>query len=186
MKFLQPFGTRLYYIIILVLGLGWIWLSIVPANATTSRQIPAAQTGFLAPDFTLKTLDGQDITLSNLQGKVILINIWASWCPPCQAEMPAIERVYQTYKNKGFVVLSIDSTAQDTLANVQIFVQNNKLSFPILLDESGSTTRLYRVQSLPTSFFIGSDGVIRDVIVGGPMAEALLISRVEKLLQDTR
>ena len=186
MKFPQPFGTRLFYGIILILGIGWIWLSAVPANAVQAKNILAPQTGFLAPDFTLKTLDGKAITLSDLRGKVILVNIWASWCPPCRAEMPAIERVYQAYKEKGFEVLAVDSTVQDTLDGAKSFVLENKLGFPILLDETGLVTRLYRIQSLPTSFFVGTDGVIREIVIGGPMAEAQLIIRVEKLLQELR
>jgi cytochrome c biogenesis protein CcmG/thiol:disulfide interchange protein DsbE len=73
---------------------------------------------------------------------------------------------------------------QDTAANAQAFVNENHLSFPILMDESGEITRLYRVQSLPSSFFIGPDGIIREVVIGGPMAQALLSSRVEKLLKE--
>jgi cytochrome c biogenesis protein CcmG, thiol:disulfide interchange protein DsbE len=184
MKFSQPFRARLLYGIFLSLGLGWIWFSAIPIGLRSSESIPAPQAGFLAPDFTLKTLDGGSIKLSSLRGKVVLINIWASWCPPCRAEMPAIDRVYQTYKNDGFVVLAVDSTIQDTLANAQTFVQENNLGFPILLDENGSVTRLYQVNSLPSTFFIGSDGVIREVVIGGPMSEALLFSRVEKLIQE--
>lgn len=183
MNFMQPVYRRFFYGFLL-LGLGWIWFSAAPANATTSSQISAPQTGFLAPDFSAQTLDGQTVRLSDLRGKVVLVNLWASWCPPCRAEMPAIEQTYQVYKEQGFVVLAVDSTVQDTLANAQAFVSANQLSFPILLDESGEITRLYRVQSLPTSFFIGADGVIREVVVGGPMAQALLISRVEKLLKE--
>lgn len=184
MDFMQPNSRRFFYGFLLVLGLGWIWFSAAPIGSTTQGKIPAPQSGFLAPDFTLKTLDGQSVTLSSLRGKVVLVNIWASWCPPCRAEMPAIERVYQDNKDNGFVVLAIDSTVQDTRANAQAFVAENALSFPILLDETGAATRQYRVQSLPTSFFIGADGVISEVVVGGPMAEALLISRVEKLLKE--
>ena len=184
MKFVQQGNPRLFYIFLLILGLGWIWLSTVPASATTSGKIPAPQIGFLAPDFTAKTIGGETIHLTDLRGKVVLVNIWASWCPPCKAEMPAIEHVYQAYKEKGFVVLAFDSTVQDTAANAQAFVSENRLSFPILLDDTGEITRLYRVQSLPTSFFIGSDGTIREVVIGGPMAQALLSSRVEKLLKE--
>ncbi len=184
MKFLQPFKARLFYGVLLLLGLGWIWLSAVPSGLRSNETIPSPQAGFLAPDFTLKTLDGESIKLSSLRGQVVLINIWASWCPPCRAEMPAIERVYQANKDRGFVVLAVDSTVQDSLADAQTFAQANHLSFPILLDESGLVTREYRIQSLPTSFFVGADGVIREVVVGGPMAEALLFSRVEKLLQE--
>ena len=184
MKFLQPFRARIIYGFFLTAGLFWIWFSAVPANAISTKPNPAPQSGFLAPDFTLKTFNGESISLSALRGKVILVNIWASWCPPCRTEMPAIERAYQVYKGKGLIVLAIDSTFQDTLAQAQTFVTENNLSFPILIDDYGLTTRLYRVQALPTSIFIGRDGIIRDVIIGGPMAEALIFSRVEKLLQE--
>jgi peroxiredoxin len=184
MRFMQPGIRRFFYGFLLLAGLGWIWLSAAPANAISSAEIRAPQTGFLAPDFSAKTLDGQTVRLSELRGKVVLVNLWASWCPPCREEMPAIEHTYQAYKAQGFVVLAVDSTVQDTLANAQAFVSANQLSFPILLDETGEITRLYRVQSLPTSFFIGTDGVIREVVVGGPMAQALLVSRVEKLLKE--
>jgi peroxiredoxin len=180
---MQLNGTRIFYGFVLALGLGWIWFSSSPQNMTAG-QIPAPQAGFLAPDFSLKTLGGENVKLSDLRGKVVLVNVWASWCPPCRAEMPALERVYQAYKDQGFVVLAVDSTVQDTVANATAFVSENKLSFPILLDESGSVTRQYRVQSLPSSFFVGADGIIREVVIGGPMAEALLISRVEKLLKE--
>jgi len=183
MKFTQLAGTRLLYGFLLVIGLGWIWLSAVPQNSTTNGRISAPQNGFLAPDFSLKTLDGQTVKLSDFRGKVVLVNIWASWCPPCRAEMPAFERVYQNYKGQGLIVLAVDSTVQDTISNAKKFVDENGLSFPILLDEGGIVTRLYQVQSLPNSFFIGADGVIREVVIGGPMAEALVSSRVEKLLQ---
>lgn len=167
-----------------MLGLGWIWLSAAPANATTSGKIPAPQAGFLAPNFTAQTLDGQTVKLADLRGKVVLVNFWASWCPPCKAEMPAIEATYQAYRNQNFVVLAVNSTAQDNLTEARYFVDKTRLSFPILLDESGEITRLYRVQSLPTSFFVDREGVIHEVVVGGPMAEVLLISRVEKLLKE--
>jgi peroxiredoxin len=184
MNFMQQSYTRLFYGFLLLLGLGWIWFSGLPANATTGGKIPAPQTGFLAPDFTAKTLSGKTIRLSDLRGKVVLVNLWASWCPPCRAEMPAIEHTYQTYKDRRFMVLAINSTVQDTTANAQAFAVENQLSFPIFMDETGEITRLYRIQSLPTSFFIGPDGVIREVVIGGPMSQALLSSRVEKLLKE--
>lgn len=184
MRFLQPFPARIFYGLFLLAGLGWIWFSAIPSNTTSANLIPSPQTGFLAPDFNLKTFDGQNIQLSELKGKVVIVNIWASWCPPCRAEMPTLEKVYEAYQGKGLVVLGVNSTVQDTLTNAQTFVTENKLSFPILADSNGLATRLYRVQSLPTTIFIGSDGVIHEIIVGGPMAEALLFSRVEKLIQE--
>jgi peroxiredoxin len=98
--------------------------------------------------------------------------------------MPAMQQVYQEYQAQGFEILAVNSTVQDTLSNLAPFVSEYGLSFPILLDRQGEVTRLYRVLSLPTSFFIGKDGVIREVVVGGPMDEALLRARIEKLLQE--
>jgi len=180
---MQPFPTRFFYLFCLALGLAWIWMSAVP-EGTQMAPLSAPQPGFLAPDFTLKTLDDQSIKLSDLRGKVVLVNIWASWCLPCRAEMPAMENVYQEYKDRDFVVLAVNSTIQDSVTSAETFVEENQLSFPVLLDEDGSTTRAYRVQSLPTSIFIGKDGMIREIIIGGPMAEALLSSRVEKLIEE--
>jgi cytochrome c biogenesis protein CcmG, thiol:disulfide interchange protein DsbE len=98
--------------------------------------------------------------------------------------MPAIEHTYRDYKDQGLVVLAINSTVQDQLTDAQAFVTANGLTFPILLDTSGEVTRLYKVSALPTSFFIDRDGLIHEVVIGGPMAEALLRSRVEQLLQE--
>jgi len=184
MKFPQPFGARLLYGLILVLGIIWIKVSAVPANTLKNESIPSPQTGFSAPDFTLKTLEGKSITLSDLRGKAVLVNIWASWCPPCRAEMPDIQKAYQTYQSKGFIVLAVDSTFQDKLPDAAAFVEELQLSFPILVDDRGLVTKLYRVQSLPSSFFIGPDGIIKEVVIGGPMADALLISRIENLIKD--
>jgi peroxiredoxin len=184
MQISQQKARRIFYIAVLLAGLGWIWLSAAPANATTAGKIPAPQAGFLAPDFSLTTLDGQTLTLSDLRGQVVLVNIWATWCPPCRAEMPAIEATYRAYKDQGFVVLAVNSTSQDQQANIQPFMDEYGLTFPVPLDLDGTTTRAYRISSLPSSFFIGRDGVIRDVVIGGPMAEALLRSRIQKLLEE--
>lgn len=101
---------------LLILGLGgiWIWLSTAPAGSTTAGQIPAPQRGFLAPAFTLETPEGESISLATLRGHPVLVNIWASWCVPCQAEMPAIQRVYDEYKEEGFEVLAVNATNQDS------------------------------------------------------------------------
>ncbi len=186
MKLNQLISTRLLYGFVLLAGLLWIWASAAPEGGTTAGGIPAPQAGFLAPDFSLTTLDGATVTLSELRGQVVLLNIWASWCPPCRAEMPAMQRVWEEYREQGLVVLAVNSTSQDTVADAQAFVAKNGLTFPIPLDMSGEVTRLYRVSSLPTSFFIGADGVIREVVIGGPMAEALLLSRVEQIIKEAR
>lgn len=86
-------------VVLLTLGTAWTFLSRVPSAATTGgAPPPSAREGFSAPDFTLDLLGGGQVTLSELRGKAVMINLWASWCPPCRAEMPAIENVYRTYK----------------------------------------------------------------------------------------
>lgn len=163
----------------------WIWLSFVPASATTGGLIPSPREGFLAPDFTLDTLDGSQITLSDLRGKVVVVNLWASWCPPCRAEMPAIENVYQANKEQGLEVLAVNSTFQDNEANAADFVKEMGLNFPILLDRDGGVSNRYQLRALPTTYFIDRQGIIRSVVPGGPMSESLIESKVVDLLAET-
>ena len=153
------------------------------SGASTSGRIPAPQQGFLAPDFELKTPAGESITLSDLQGQAVLVNLWATWCPPCRAEMQSIEKLYREYKDQGFTVLAINITYQDDPSAVMPFVNEQGLTFPILLDETGGTAKAYQLRSLPSSFFIRRDGMINDVVIGGPMAEALLRTRIESILK---
>jgi peroxiredoxin len=174
---------RLTYTIILVLGLVWIFVSADKTGTSTSGLIPAPQQGFLAPDFELKTTTGETIRLSDLHGQGVLVNLWATWCPPCRAEMPAIEKIYNEYKDDGLVVLAINMTYQDTFSNIAPFVHEYDLTFPILLDETGSVGSAYQLRSLPSSFFINREGIINEVVIGGPMAEALLRTRVEEILK---
>lgn len=167
---------------ILLVGAGWIWLSRTEPDETTSGEIPSPRQGFLAPDFTLQNSTGETIRLSTLHGQPVLINLWASWCAPCRAEMPALERVYKDYQKQGLEVLAVNSTSQDNPIDVAAFVEQNGLTFPILFDTNAEVGELYQVQSLPSSFFIDSTGKIQDVVIGGPMSEALLRVRVEQLI----
>jgi cytochrome c biogenesis protein CcmG, thiol:disulfide interchange protein DsbE len=180
----RPVTRRILSAGILLLGITWTLLSRPTAGATTAGRIPAPQVGFLAPGLTLTDLNGQSVSLSDHQGQVVLLNFWASWCPPCRAEMPAIQQVYQSYQDQGLVVLAVDATYQDAPASVRTFLGSFEHSFTILRDERAEANRLYAVNSLPTTFFIGRDGVIRDLVVGGPMTLAGLSARVQALLQE--
>ena len=171
------------YILILIAGASWIALNTDKTGASTAGRIPAPQAGFSAPDFTLMTPDGESYTLSELRGQAVLVNLWATWCPPCRAEMPAIEKMYQEYKDQGFVVLAIDMTYQDDPFSVVPFVKEFELSFPILLEETGDVAAAYQLRSLPSSFFINRDGIISEIVIGGPMSEALLRTRIEEILK---
>jgi cytochrome c biogenesis protein CcmG/thiol:disulfide interchange protein DsbE len=174
---------RITFSVVLILGLAWIFVSADRSSASTAGKVPAPQQGFLAPDFELKSTVGETIKLSNLRGQAVLVNLWATWCPPCRAEMPAIEKVYNEYKEDGFVVLAINMTYQDTFSKIAPFIDEHGLTFPILLDETSDVGTAYQLRSLPSSFFIDREGIIREVVIGGPMAEALLRTRVEEILK---
>ncbi|UCC65766.1 MAG: redoxin domain-containing protein [Anaerolineae bacterium] len=169
-------------LLLLALGVVWIALSRVPVEAASARRdrAPLPQTGFAAPDFTLHTLDGQTVRLSDLRGQAVLVNFWATWCPPCRAEMPAIQQVYDRYRDHGFTVLAVNLQERD--AQVAAFADQFGLTFPILLDRSGDVFERYRVRALPSTFFIDRSGGIRNVTVGGPMTEAFIEGQVVDLV----
>lgn len=169
-------------IITLILGAAWIWISSIYFTGGTNGYIPSPKEGFLAPDFELKNISGDSFQLSAFQGNVVLVNIWASWCSPCQQEMPAMQRVFEDYQDQGFIILAVNATHQDTQTQAQAFANELGLKFPILFDMDGNVTRQYLVNAFPSSFFIDKEGIIREVVVGGPMSEALLKTRIENLL----
>jgi cytochrome c biogenesis protein CcmG/thiol:disulfide interchange protein DsbE len=180
---MQQTRRQIFYSIILILGLAWIFISADRSGSSTAGKIPAPQKGFLAPDFELKTLAGETTKLSDLRGQAVLINLWATWCPPCREEMPTLEKMYNEYKEQGLVILGVNMTYQDDSQAVLPFVQKYELTFTILLDETGRVGNAYQVKSLPSSYFIKRDGMINEVVIGGPMTEALLRTRIESILK---
>lgn len=175
---------RVWFAGILLIGLVWIFMSADRSGASTNGLIPAPQKGFLAPDFTLETLSGETVMLSDLRGQAVIVNLWASWCGPCRLEMPAFKEVYEEYKDQGLVILAVNSTSQDSRAAVETFVAEFQLPFPIPLDTEGVAARLYQLSALPSTFFIGRDGVITKVVIGGPLAESTLRAEIESLLAE--
>jgi len=107
----------------------------------------------IAPEFVLPDLSGAPVRLSDHEGKVILLNFWATWCPPCRAEMPSMETLYQAYRNQGLLILAIsgDRTGRSV---VKSFVQDRGVTFPILLDPDGEVFAQYGVRGLPTSYLL--------------------------------
>ena len=171
-------------VFLLVFGLVWIGVGTQLPGGTSSKGIPAPQEGFKAPDFTLSTPEGDSYTLSELEGRPILINLWASWCGPCRQEMPAMQKLYEEYEDDGFIVLAVNTTQQDNYEAAVGFANELGLTFPILMDIDGYVSDLYQLRATPTSFFVDTEGIIQEVVLGGPMAEALLVTQVENLLKE--
>jgi thiol-disulfide isomerase/thioredoxin len=113
-------------------------------------------TGQSPPDFTLPTLDGGFITLSGLKGKVVMINFWTTWCPPCREEMPSLERLYRHYKYEDFALLAVD--IMENPETVKKFAKKYNLSFPILLDKTGDVAVKYSANAIPTTYIINKKG----------------------------
>ncbi|HLG50959.1 MAG TPA: redoxin domain-containing protein [Chloroflexota bacterium] len=145
-------------LLFLMVAVGALWWFL--ADRPASSDLPAV--GTLAPDFTLDDVAGRAVTLSAYRGKTVILNFWATWCPPCRAEMPAINAAARRYPN--VVVLAVD--LEEGPALVRPYAQELGLIFTPVLDTTGRVTALYHVSSLPSSFFIGPDGRIRAVHVG--------------------
>lgn len=136
-----------------------------PAQALYGSNAPAI--GSPAPDFKLKTLTGSEISLAQYRGQPVLVNFWATWCPPCRLEMPELVRVYEAHKSQGFVLLGINLTFQDSLPDVQAFVKEFNMTFPVLLDETSDVTyNAYQLRGLPTSVFVDRTGNIVRLQIG--------------------
>lgn len=126
---------------------------------------PSAEKGRAAPDFRLATLDGRTVRLSDLQGKVVLINFWATWCQPCREEMPVIVQEYAKYRDRGFEVMSVDEQEDD--ATVQKWVDAFGMQFPVAMDRTGQVGLTFRAGTqFPTSLWIDPQGIVTDIKYG--------------------
>jgi peroxiredoxin len=143
-------------LVILLLGNGR------DSTIKTTRQI---QVGSPAPNFAFPDLNGQQISLSDHRGKVVVVNIWATWCPPCKQEMPSMQKLYERFKGENFEILavSIDSTGREAVAP---FMRTMNLTFPALLDPKGSIGSLYGLIGVPESFIIDKEGIVVEKIIG--------------------
>ncbi len=171
-------------LISLLAGMLWTAVSRVPLAAGASLSSgPSPREGFRAPDFTLDALVGEKVTLSDLRGKIVVVNFWATWCLPCRVETPALQKSFEQYNDPGVVILGVNLTNQDLLSDVTIFVEEFDLTYPILLDRDGQVGLLYQINGIPTTFFIDRDGIIRTAVAGGPMSETFIRSKIEALLR---
>ena len=130
-----------------------------------------------APDFFLRTLNGRSVRLSDYRGKTVVLNFWASWCPPCRREMPDFQTLWEERGPSGpddLVILAVNLLPEDTIAAAEGFVEEFGLTFPILLDTSrGEVARRYGVRALPATFFIDRAGIVRTTALGSVFGHLL-------------
>ncbi len=173
-KWFRPRWELLFWVVVL----GFIGYRLAP-QVGAALGLGAGERAVSTHAF--ETIDGKMVTLEDLKGKVILVNAWATWCPPCVLEMPGFQRVYEDYKDQGFTVLGI-SRDQGSPDLVRAFLKQKNITYPVAMAWQTGLSG-FEVSTLPTSFLIGKDGTIKHTVVG-VFAEPALRMAVRILLDD--
>jgi len=152
-------------IFLIIIGVGIIVLIQTKDSSFNLSVKPRLVKGVPAPHFILPGLDGKMVSLADYKGKVVLLNIWATWCPPCVDEMPSMEKLHQELKGEAFEILAVSIDVSGAKA-VLPFMEKHKLSFPALTDTKGALKNLYQTTGVPESFIIDKDGIIVEKVIG--------------------
>jgi len=153
------------------------------AMLITSGTVFAGAVKGVAPDFTLKSLDGKNIKLSEHRGSVVMVNFWASWCGPCRQEMPILEQLYKRYQDLGFVILGVNT--DENPANSRILLKDISVTFPVLFDSKNNIVKKYDVQAMPTTYLIDRNGNLRYVHKGyKPGYEVKYAQQIKALIRE--
>ena len=134
-----------------------------------------------APNFSLKTYDGKIVELAKLKGTVVVVNFWATWCPPCRAEIPDFIKVYDTYKSKGLEIVGI-ALDEDGWSKVKPFLEKNKINYPIVLGNAEVVQQYGGIEGIPTTFIVDKKGNIVDHQVG-TLTKGILEQKIKSLLK---
>jgi peroxiredoxin len=135
-----------------------------PTAQNTKNVQEGIKPGTKAIDFTLTSLDGKKVSLSDFRGKNVYLNFFATWCPPCKRELPDMEKLYREYKDKGLELVVVDLGEKQS--TVKSFMESNNYSFSVLLDTDNKVAQTYNISSIPVSYFINKDGIITESKVG--------------------
>jgi len=157
--------SKILLIFLVIVGVGIIALLQTKDSFINLSGKPRLGKGVPAPNFTLSALGGKMVSLTDYRGKVILLNIWATWCPPCVEEMPSMQKLYQELKDESFEILAVSIDVSGAKA-VLPFMKKHKLSFPALTDTKGAIKSLYQTTGVPESFIIDKDGIIVEKVIG--------------------
>jgi len=165
-----------------VLGGAWIASSQETTGSYSGKgnQTEAPIAGYLAPDFSLPDTTGVETVLIDQRGQPVVLNFWASWCPPCRVEIPHFQNASLKYNGRA-AIWGIDQG--EPLPVVADFGSSMGVTYPLLVDESSAVNRLYGIAALPTTIFVGGDGVIREVYTG-IVSQAVLEDRIERMLDE--
>ncbi|MFS0557520.1 peroxiredoxin family protein [Brevibacillus sp. 179-C9.3 HS] len=137
--------------------------------------------GNLAPDFELQTLAGESVKLSDFRGKKVIVNMWATWCPPCRAEMPDMQKFYEKYKEENVTILAVNmTTSEKNVESIPTFLDEFGITFPVVLDEQNEVAEIYQVVALPSSYIIDANGVIQQKVIG-PMNYEMMENMVSQM-----
>lgn len=176
----EPAGWRLPVFPIVAVAVAMALLALLSYGVVSQGQGPLDKGP--APDFTLTTFDGQTISLSDYRGQVVVVNFWASWCPPCREEAPVLERVWRRYRDQGVVFIGVDYI--DTEPEALAYIAEFDITYPNGPDLGSRAAADYHIQGVPETFFVTQAGHIAHVHIG-PLNEGTLVSWIEQLRRMT-
>jgi len=162
----KPINLTVAFIVFLMITTLLVVWSLKQNNPffQSANQVPI-RVGLPAPDFTFPGLDGKKISIFDYRGKVVFVNIWATWCPPCVEEMPSMQKLYQKLKGEKFEILAVSIDSQGAKV-VAPFMKKYKLTFPALIDSMGTSKRIYKTTGVPESYIIDKDGILAKKVIG--------------------